>query len=275
VLGEFVWTGIDYLGEPTPYGGKDNLDGGSWNSDWPARSSTFGAIDLAGFPKDRYYLYQSHWTDTPMAHLLPDWNWPGKEGQPIPVMAYTNGDSAELFLNGKSLGIKVKGKDTVPLPVIRRYAPSGVIQSPYRLAWDVPYAPGTLEVVAYRDGKPVARDRVVTAGPPARVVLTPDRSTIGADGKDLSFITVTVVDAQGNIVPYAENLVRFTISGPGAIAGVDNGDATSLDPFQANFRRAYHGKALLIVRSAGKPGSFTVGATSERLDGAQQTITAR
>lgn len=275
VLGEFVWTGIDYLGEPSPYFGEDVNEGGKWNSDWPARSSTFGMIDLAGFPKDRYYLYQSQWTEKPMVHLLPDWNWPGKEGQPIPVMVYTNGDSAELFLNGKSLGTKVMGKDKVTLPVTNRWAPIDEFDTPYRLRWDVPYEPGTLKVVAYRDGKPVVEKQVVTSGVPAKVEMTPDRATIAADGRDLSYVTITITDADGNIVPYAENLVRFSITGPGEIAGVDNGDATSLDPFQANFRRAYHGKALVILRSTGEPGSFTLNAVSERLDSAEVTIEAK
>lgn len=275
ILGEFIWTGIDYLGEPTPYGGRDNIDGGTWNSDWPARSSTFGAIDLAGFPKDRFFLYQSHWTTRPMVHLLPDWNWPGKEGEPIPVMVYTNGDSAELFLNGQSLGIKVKGRDTVPLPVIKRFSASGIINSPYRLLWDVPYSPGTLKVVAYRNGKAIAQDTVVTAGPPARVVLSPDRSQIAADGRDLSFVTATIVDKDGNIVPGATNLIRFKVTGAGQIAAVDNGDATSLDPFQANFRSAYHGKALLIVRSNDAPGAIEVVASSERLKSGEATLSAR
>jgi len=274
ILGEFIWTGIDYLGEPSPYGGRDNLDGAYWNADWPARSSTFGPVDLAGLPKDRYYLYQSQWTSAPMVHLLPHWNWEGREGQKVPVMAYTNGDSAELFLNGRSLGRKIKGKDKTPLPMIERYAPGGTWWSPYRLSWQVPYEPGTLKVVAYKDGKQIGEDTVVTSGSPAKIALSADRKVIKADGRDLSYITVDILDRDGNFVPYAESLVTFLVSGGGEIAGVDNGDAASVEPFQANYRRAFNGKAVVIVR-ANKPGPITIRAVSDRLLETQTTIEAR
>ena len=213
VLGEFMWTGFDYIGEPTPYfAGRDPAD-------WPARSSYFGMVDLAGFPKDRYYLYQSQWTTKPMVHLLPHWNWEGREGQAIPVMAYTNADEVELFLNGKSLGRKQRFAEPVELPVGKNVSQDGKFVSKYRLEWQVPYQPGDLKAVAYRGGKQVAMDEVHTAGAPARVKLTADRATIQADGKDLSFLTVRIEDAKGNLCPSADNLVQFAVTGAGEIAG--------------------------------------------------------
>src|SRR5580700_3124746 len=164
VLGEFVWTGFDYIGEPTPFFGGPNS-----GADWPARSSYFGMVDLAGFPKDRYYLYQSQWTKQPMVHVLPHWNWQGREGQAIPVMAYTNADEVELFLNGKSLGRKKRFSEPVELPVGPNVSADRKFLSKYRLEWQVPYAPGTLKAVAYRDGKAVASEVVATAGDPAKI----------------------------------------------------------------------------------------------------------
>jgi beta-galactosidase len=272
LLGEFVWTGFDYLGEPTPYY--------DWRkpkseAEWPARSSYFGIVDLAGFPKDRYYLYQSVWTREPMVHVLPHWNWAGREGQAIPVMAYTNCTEAELFLNGRSLGRKKRGQEPVELPVGQSVNDAKVYKSPYRLEWRVPYAAGTLEVVGLVDGKPVAKKTVRTAGPPARITLTPDRAKISADGDDLSFVTVRVEDKDGNLCPEAENLVRFKVEGAGRIAAVDNGNAASLEPFQADSRKAFSGLALLIVRSqAGRPGPIEVTATADGLATAKTTLTA-
>ena len=239
--GEFVWTGFDYLGEPTPYNGDtSNLlnftdpaeqakmaeelkDIGKMHV--PSRSSYFGIIDLAGFPKDRYYIYQAHWRpDFPMAHILPHWNWPDRVGQVTPVHVYTSGDEAELFLNGKSLGRKKSGKFQ------------------YRLHWDdVKYEPGELHVVAYKNGKKWAEETVKTTGDAAKVTLKPDRATIHADGEDLSFVTVTIADKSGLMVPRSKNLVKFQIEGPGEIAAVDNGDATSFEPFQASERKAFNG----------------------------------
>jgi len=248
VAGEFVWTGFDYLGEPTPYGGRND----------PARSSYFGIVDLAGFPKDRYYIYQARWRpDFPMAHILPHWNWPDRAGQVTPVHVYTSGDSAELFLNGKSLGLKKKG----PLE--------------YRLEWnDVNYAPGTLKVVAYKNGKQWATDVMKTTGPAAKLTLQADRSKIADDGQDLSFVTVTVADKDGLLVPRSKNHIKFEIEGPGEIVATDNGDATSFESFQAPEHNAYNGLALVIVRAkAGQPGAITLKAESNGLKPATIRIT--
>jgi beta-galactosidase len=250
VAGEFVWTGFDYLGEPTPYGNRND----------PARSSYFGIVDLAGFPKDRYYIYQAHWRpDFPMAHILPHWNWPERAGQITPVHVFTSGDSAELFLNGKSLGKKTKG----PFE--------------YRLEWDdVKYQPGTLKVVAYKNGKPWATDVMKTAGPAAKLTMQADRANIAADGQDLSYITVTVADKHGLLVPRSKNHIKFSDEGPGEIVATDNGDATSFEPFQSPEHSAYNGLALVIVRAkAGQPGTFTVKAEADGLKTGAIRITSK
>ena len=274
VLGEFVWTGFDYLGEPTPYFAWDQPRD---EKDWPARSSYFGIVDLAGFPKDRFYLYQSQWTDRtkePMVHLLPHWNWAGREGQPIPVMAYTNTEEVELLVNGRSLGRKKKG-EPFAMPVGQKISDDLRFTSRYRLVWEVPYAPGTLKAVAYTAGKPVASAEMKTAGSPSGVVLAPDRGTIRADGEDLSFVTVRIEDASGNLVPGADNLVKFSVEGAGRIAAVDNGNAASLEPFQADQRRAFSGLALLIVRSKrGERGEIRVTAKSDGLAAAGAVLRA-
>ena len=265
VLGEFVWTGFDYLGEPTPYGRANQ---------WPSRSSYFGIVDLAGFPKDRYYQYKSKWTSEAVVHVLPHWNWAGHEGQTIPIMAYTNADEVELFVNGKSLGRKKLGVDTVVIPTGANVSPSRQFTSKYRLEWAAPYAPGSLRAVGYKGGKQVAVDEVRTAGAPARVRLVPDRAKISADGQDLSFITVRVEDKDGNLCPLAANLVKFKVEGAGKIEAVDNGNAATIEPFQADKRTAFNGLALLIVRSrAGQPGRIQVTATAEGLPPATAMLT--
>jgi len=273
VLGEFVWTGFDYLGEPIPYF--------SWyqpsdEADWPARSSYFGIVDLAGFPKDRYYLYQSQWTSEPMVHLLPHWNWAGSEGREIPVMAYTNAEEVELLLNGRSLGRKRKGAEPFVMEVGKRVSDDLKAETRSRIVWQVPYAPGTLKAVAYEGGRSVATAEVSTAGPPARLALAADRTTISADGEDLSFVTLRVEDRDGHLVPAADNLVRFAVTGAGRVAAVDNGNAASLEPFQADRRQAFGGLALLIVRSKrGEAGPISVTATSDDLAPAQVTLAAK
>ncbi|MBE0679541.1 MAG: DUF4982 domain-containing protein [Bacteroidales bacterium] len=240
--GMFIWTGFDYLGEPTPY----------W---WPARSSYFGIIDLAGFPKDAYWFYQSVWTDKPVLHLFPNWNW--NPGQTVDVWAYTNCDEVELFLNDVSLGKKVRGDDDL------------------NLVWSVQHEAGTLTAVGYNGGGETMRSEVRTAGEPAAIVLSPDRSEISADGSDLSFITVTVVDKDNVPVPHADNLVNFAVEGPGFIAGVDNGCQTSMEPFKADYRKAFNGKCLVVVMAGNKTGRLKVNASSEGLTTATTEIEVR
>ena len=269
LLGEFVWTGFDYIGEPTPY---FNSRGGN-PEDWPARSSYFGMIDLAGFPKDRYYLYQSVWTTKPMVHVLPHWNW--QAGQTIPVMAYSNADEVELFLNGKSLGRKKRFAEPVEIPVGPNVSPDRKFLSKYRLMWQVPFEPGSLKAVAYQNGKQVAVDEIHTAGAPAKVKLVADRASIHSGGDDLSFITVRIEDKDGHLCPTADNLVHFAVTGAGSIEAVDNGDAATVEPFQADHRKAFSGLALLIVRGKDQPGKIHVVATSEGLSQATAEIAVR
>jgi len=273
LIGEFVWTGFDYLGEPTPYGGKDNLTHGNWLKDWPSRSSYFGAVDLAGFPKDRFYLYQSQWTTKPMVHMLPHWNWEGTDLKEIPVFCYTNAEEAELFVNGKSLGIKKKGIDLTRIPVdfYGWNKKEKYFDSPYRLNWNVPFEAGEIEIVGYIKGKEVARKSIKTASKPAQISLIPDRKEINADGDDLSFITVKIEDENGNFHPLADNLISFNIKGPATIAAVGNGNSISTEPFQASFRKAFNGLCLLVIKSKkGAKGEIIIEANSEGLQG--QTI---
>ncbi len=273
VLGEFVWTGFDYIGEPTPY---FNGRGAANQADWPARSSYFGIVDLAGFPKDRYYLYQSVWTKKPMVHVLPHWNWESMAGKPIPVMVYTNAEEVELFLNGKSLGRKKRFSEPVELPVGPNISQDRKYSTKYRLEWQVPFEPGALKAVAYSGGAEVAQDERRTAGAPAKVSLVPDRNTIASDGDDLSFVTVRVEDKDGNLCPSADNLVKFRISGAGTIQAVDNGNAATTEPFHADYRKAFSGLALLIVRSKpGTRGRIELEAASEGLASAKTGIETR
>lgn len=246
VAGEFVWSGFDYLGEPTPY--------------YSARSSYSGIIDLAGFKKDRFYLYQSRWRpDHKMAHILPHWTWPERTGQITPVHVFTSGDEAELFLNDISLGRKKKGPGE------------------YRLRWDsVVYKPGVLRVMTYKNGAAWAADTVRTVGDAAKLLLTPDRSNIKADGKDLSFITVTVVDRNGDTVPMADNRISFEVSGPGEIVATDNGDPADLESFVSKERKAYSGLALVIVRAKpGMAGQIKITASAAGLTVAETVINAQ
>lgn len=240
--GLFIWTGFDYLGEPTPYS-------------WPSRSSYFGIIDLAGFPKDIYYMYQSEWTNKPVLHIFPHWNW--DEGKTIDVWAYYNhADEVELFLNGRSLGTKRKGPDDL------------------HVMWRLKYEPGTLKAISRKDGKTVLTQEIHTAGKPARIELVPDRKSITADGKDLCFVTVRIVDKDGNLVPHADNLITFSLSGEGSLAGVDNGDPVSHASFRANNRNAFNGLALAVLKSTGKAGTITFKATADGLQPAAVTISS-
>ncbi len=273
VLGEFIWTGFDYLGEPTPYGGKDNSTDGYWNADWPARSSYFGAVDLCGLPKDRYYLYQSQWTDEPMVHLLPHWNWKEKKGEEIPVYGYTNCEEAELFLNGKSLGKRVKGVDKPKHLVDFTVWDGSDFYTSYRLKWDVPYEAGELRIVAYKQGKAVSEKIIHTAGKPAQIHLTPDRTTLAADGQDLSYVTVEILDKKGNLCPMADNLVEFEVTGAGILKAVGNGNAATTDSFQASERSAFSGKCMAIIQSSKlESGNIEIKASSKGLKATKTII---
>lgn len=273
--GEFVWTGFDYLGEPTPYN-QDSTNALNFQSPEartqamaemqrlgnraPSRSSYFGILDLAGFKKDRFYLYQARWRpDLPMAHLLPHWNWPERVGQVTPVHLYTSGDAAELFLNGRSLGTRTRG----------------ALQ--YRMTWDeVVFEPGELRAVVTKGGKPWAQDVVRTTGAAKTLALEPDRATFTADGQDLSFVTVRVVDAAGLTVPRAKHALRFSLEGPGEIVAVDNGDPVSFEPFQAKTRKAFNGLALVIVKGRARhPGTLHLRAEGEGLAPSTTTLHAR
>ncbi|MCW3785977.1 beta-galactosidase GalB [Plebeiibacterium sediminum] len=243
ISGMFIWSGFDYLGEPIPY-------------PWPARSSYLGIIDLAGFPKDAYYLYQSEWTDKTMLHIFPHWNW--EKGQDIDVWAYyNNADEVELFLNGKSLGTRKKedGK--------------------FHVMWRVPFEPGTLKAVSRTDGQVVLEKEIHTAGEPYKVELIADREVINADGTDLSFITVKIMDKDGNMIPDADQLVHFDIEGNGFIAGVDNGYQASLEPFKANYRKAFNGMCLLIVQATEEAGDIKITATTDGLKNGVLTLKSK
>ncbi len=255
VSGIFVWTGFDYLGEPTPYR-------------WPSRSSYFGIIDLAGFPKDAFYLYKSQWTDEPVLHIFPHWNW--EEGDTIDVWAYTNCSEVELFLDNTSLGSKTK--------------PEGSLH----MQWKVPYSPGTLKAIGTFNqegaaegasegtpGEVTMETFVETLGAPARVILSADRTTIDADNRDLSFVTVGIVDENNRVVPDADNFVSFEIEGEGSVIGVDNGLQTSMESFVASSRKAFNGLCLAVIKSTHESGKIILRARSEGLEGAAVEITSR
>lgn len=241
ISGQFVWSGFDYIGEPTPFG-------------WPARSSYFGINDLAGFHKDIYYLYQSEWqTDKNVLHLFPHWSW--KDGDVVDMWCYyNNADEVELFVNGESRGIQ--RKDSLK----------------YHCAWSVEYQPGEVSVISRKDGKKVAERTIKTAGRPDKIRLTADRQRIHADGEDLSFITVEVVDAEGTLCPKAENEITFEIEGTGIIAGVDNGSPISMERFKDNHRRAFYGKCLVVLQNNGEAGNIRIKAKSDGLNTGELTI---
>lgn len=266
-IGEFVWTGFDYLGEPTPY-----------YSDWPSHSSLFGIIDLAGLPKDRYYLYRSHWNkEAETLHILPHWTWEGREGEVTPIFVYTNYPSAELFINGKSQGKRTKdlsvtvenSGDSLSLATFKR-------QKRYRLMWmDTKYEPGTVKVVAYdKDGKAVAEKEIHTAGKPHHIELIPDRTQLKADGKDLSFVTVRVVDKDGNLCPMADNQISFKVKGKGIYRAGANGNPASLESFQEPKMKVFYGMMTAIVQTSEEPGSITLEATAKGLQKATLELTS-
>ena len=241
MAGGFVWSGFDYRGEPTPFA-------------WPAVTSQYAIMDVCGFPKDSYYYYQSCWVDNPVLHILPHWNWPGKEGQGIDVWCYSNCKQVELFLNGRSLGKKM----------MPRYS---------HLEWNVKYLPGTLTAIGYDyEGRTIAQTKVETTGEPAAVVLEPDRTIIAADGEDISLVTVRIADAQGRTVPVAANEVTFNVSGAGELIGVGNGNPTSHESDKASQRSAFNGLCLAVVQASRTGGTITVQASSPGLKPATVSI---
>ena len=250
VIGEFVWTGFDYLGEPTPYDDK-----------WPSRSSYFGINDLAGLPKDRFYLYRSRWnTENETLHILPHWNWKGREGETTPVFVYTSYTSAELFVNGKSMGIQKKNNETP--------------QNRYRLMWtDVKYEPGTLKVVALDDnGNSLDEKEIHTAGKPYKIVLDPDVKQLKANGEDLAFVTVSVVDKNGIACPTANNQLKFKVSGEGVYRAACNGDATSLEMFHLPTMKLFNGKLVVLVQSSTNAGDVLLKVSGKGLKTANFTL---
>ncbi|NQU85344.1 MAG: DUF4982 domain-containing protein, partial [Mariniphaga sp.] len=229
IAGTYIWTGFDYLGEPTPY----------W---WPSRSSYFGIIDLAGFPKDVYYMYQSEWTDKDVLHIFPHWNW--EPGQIVDVWAYSNAKEVELFLNGKSLGTKSKESDEL------------------HVMWRIPFELGTIKAVSRTDGQIVLEKEIKTAGEATQLIATADRSKISADGYDLSFVTVDVLDENGNFVPDADNQIKFEIEGDAKIVGVDNGNPVSHESMKGSTIKAFYGKCLVVVQAGENPGEITLTASA-------------
>jgi len=232
--GMFIWTGFDYLGEPTPYG-------------WPSRSSYFGVVDLAGFPKDSYYMYKSEWTNEPVLHIFPHWNW--KPGQDIDIWAYTNEDSVELFVNGVSKGFKKKSDDE------------------FHIWWRVKFEPGQIMAQGYKNGQKHLQKLILTASEPYKIGLEADRPKIQANGRDLSFVTVSILDKDGTIHPNADDPVEFEIEGPGKIVGVDNGNPVSHESFKAKRRKAFHGLCLVVVQSTSTKGEIVLKAKSPDLQG--------
>lgn len=249
IAGEFVWTGFDYLGEPTPY-----------NEGTPARSSYFGIVDLAGLKKDRFYLYQSKWSDKPVLHVLPHWNWEERIGQNVPVYCYTNYPKAELFVNGTSMGIREKNKNS-------KY-------ERYRLMWnDVVYQPGKIKVVAYHeDGSIADTETIKTAGRTFRIKTTVDRKEISADGKDLAFVTVEVLDKDGNLCPKADNLLFFDVEGDATLKAVCNGDPTDQTSFVSDYMRVFNGKLVVVLQSTTKAGKAKLKVYGGHLRPAVQEI---
>jgi beta-galactosidase len=243
IAGGFVWTGFDYRGEPSPYG-------------WPNISSQYGVIDLCGFPKDTFYYYQSWWTNKPVLHVFPHWNWPGLEGQDIAVWVHSNLDRVELLLNGQSLGAKDVQKDQ-------------------HLSWIVKYAPGEIEARGFKGGERVMTAKRETTGAPAKLTLRPDRISINADGEDAAICVVEALDAQGRVVPITENDVTFKLSGPGEVIGTGNGDPTNHQPDYGPNRKAFAGLCMAVVQSTKTAGALHIEATSPGLQSASATITSK
>ena len=267
-IGEFVWTGFDYLGEPTPY-----------YTDWPSHSSLFGIIDLAGLPKDRYYLYRSHWNkEAETLHILPHWSWHGMEGENIPIFVYTNYPSAELFINGVSQGVRTKDMSvTLENSATQEAEASLMRQKRYRLMWmDTKYEPGTVKVVAYNEaGEAVAEREMHTAGKPHHIELSVDRSTITADGRDMAFVTVSVVDANGNLCPDANHLIEYSVEGEGFYRAGASGDPVSLELFHEPKMKLFKGMMTAIVQSNGTAGKITLKAKAKGVRSAKIEVVAK
>jgi beta-galactosidase len=262
VIGDFMWTGIDYLGEAF----------------WPDKNASSGVLDLCGFPKDGYYFYQSQWTQKPMLHLFPHWNWPGRDGQAMPVLCYTNCNAVELFLNGKSFGEKrMEFPRQGNSGSWNRYDKPRVYPTTadLHLEWDIPYEPGVLKAIGRKDGKTVCVTEIRTTGAPASLKMSVDRDTVMADAHDAANVEVTVVDKEGNVVPTADNLVQFFISGEGKIAGVDNGNPRNHDAYKNDHRKAFNGLCLALIQSLEKPGRIKLIAKSEGLKDASIEIIVR
>lgn len=260
VIGDFLWTGIDYLGEAR----------------WPSKQSRSGVLDTCGFPKDSYYFYESQWTTNLMVHLFPHWNWKGREGQVIPVVCYTSCDTVELFLNGRSFGAKsiefprqgtAGGWNSYARPLV--FPTTGDLH----LSWDVPYEPGVLKAVGYKNHQKVCEEEIRTTGEPARIVISPDRGRLQADGRDVAQLTVTIVDAQGDVVPVAQNEISFAVEGAGTLIGLDNGDPTSHEDYKATQRKAFGGLCLAIVQAGREAGQLRVSAQSPGLEPAATELT--
>ncbi len=263
VSGDFMWTGIDYLGEAS----------------WPMKGASAGVIDTCGFKKDGFYFYQSQWTQRPMIHLAPHWNWKGREGQMIPVICYTNCDTVEIFLNGKSLG--VKGYEFPRMGMEGRYgnfpARAKVLRTTadLHLSWDVPYEAGTLKAVGTKDGAIAAAAEVITTGAPTAISLAVDRGQLAANRRDVAHVVVEVHDRNGRIVPDAANEIAFAVEGAGRIIGLDNGDPSSHEDYKASHRKAFHGLCLAILQSTGKAGRSTITASSPGLQPGSAVLTAK
>jgi beta-galactosidase len=253
VAGDFMWTGIDYLGEAF----------------WPARNASFGVLDTCGFKKDGYYFYQSQWTSQPVLHLFPHWNWPGREGQVVPVTCYTNCDTVELLVNGKSFG--TKGFEFPREGMVEDYgnlpARARVVRttSDLHLSWDVPYEPGTLRAVGKIAGKIVATQEITTTGKPTAIGVSVDRTALSADGRDVAHLTVEIVDSDLRTVPTADNDVTFDVQGPARLIGVDNGNPISHESFKSNHVKAFNGLCLGIVQATRRAGAIRIVVSGDGL----------
>ena len=243
MAGTYTWTGFDYRGEPNPYG-------------WPDVSNNTGLLDLCGFRKDKGYYFQSCWSDIPMVHLMPHWNWPGKEGQNIRVLAFSNARQVELFLNGRSLGTKDMPHDS-------------------HVEWEVPYQPGRLLAKANTNGKTVATDVVETTGAPTRIQLSPQRTTLDADGEDAVVVPVSILDDKGRLVPDAANRVTFQLNCGARILGVSNGNPADHDTDRAEQRNAFHGHCIVVLQAGSEPGSFELTAASPGLGSGRASFKVR